>query len=1275
MLHPGCQQEGKFTKKQQLPLPAAWSRNSRPQSPQVPSRKSTKSVHGDLKGTKKHLTGMQKVEIVKSIWQVNMPLLHSNGPVDTAMEYFNKIDCPRMAGARFEPRQTNSRFSHRGAHTKSLYGERTKPGRPRIHRNMTTVKSGLFREQLSTVRGSHVPLAHYTHVPAAPEHPAQFPERTLAKIKTSGLHHPKIKTESTSPAPKEQMWSYSLERNVPSPLARHASALPPLAASQSQSYYFIPAKIGQSSVYDRSPYQNSPALGSGASTSGFSAGLTPNINGFISSRTSIEDSPDVISPTNTSDGVSPTQGYDLISPISAGVFDDCPRLKRTPTFIKQRSIRESQMKPLPPAPGMPVAPLVIRRGTLVKPLDMPRPQSRVDEPVFLPQNPKPSDLDSLDEAFRRSGLLEDEHSRARSPSLQEATEQLEKQLSRMSSAASLIKDLPDFGQEASQDRDSSTSTREEAMSLVQDAHAKTLHTTKSHLDALSRFSSVKKSSSYIGAKDFALRRSITLSAHNLCEAQNNVQQLKHHHSCDNISKISLPTSSHSRSISLESSPPVSCGPFRTLSRREPSIEHPARLRLPRMRATEHPSEAARELVNLSVVVESPCESDNRTDSMDDQASSSTAEDRSPGPSSSDAEESHQRPPTPEGQPLVEQSPPEQLALFPKLLEIYTASCAPSRASRVPEQPINNISAVAAEKIVLRILQSVGTLEELFNLAVLNRAFYSIFKKNELLLIKGTLFRMSPAAWELREMSPPWEDDDYDVGIVDRPVPEYTPDLYIRHYMRDLCTMVSLKWLILVRCESLLRPETIRALAGQDEERSAEVDDAFWRVWTFCRLFGCGKGREEDIVAQADWLSGGSRARSHNRNSSTLLTCPLAVDSVLFDPPSGFAGGNQGGLTATQLYDMMEIWTCLGVLVQGFYGKNDEAREYGVFDSLGVKAGDRAEEDALLESWTQYLLTLGPSAILTLSSLNPDTPIETMFARAQSLGWTKWTSPTKANSGSNRSFLKEAVSRVYDNRLVRGKEVPRFQTPNLQQSQSPQIARPSSPGRRPRSYSAGASIPKQRRREFARELRRRRQEMKEQAQSKLLAQDTEERPISKFQEVIQRLNGSPSNPTSSDSRSKILQPTSAPSNRNHTATPTTPAIHIAPRGPSPEAEEKISQGRHPSPAPYQRRSRTPVPTFIDPADKALHKLVYELGFNESDAKWALKCTDTGLSLDVEAAIELLLPKSGIGSDTVGGCGRGCTLNGHSPPSCPKFHVKKSRTTAGTGLLHRPTWRWA
>ncbi|KMU91909.1 hypothetical protein CIHG_09690 [Coccidioides immitis H538.4] len=372
--------------------------------------------------------------------------------------------------------------------------------------------------------------------------------------------------------------------------------------------------------------------------------------------------------------------------------------------------------------------------------------------------------------------------------------------------------------------------------------------------------------------------------------------------------------------------------------------------------------------------------------------------------------------------------------------------------------------------------------------------------------------MSPAAWELREMSPPWEDDDYDVGIVDRPVPEYTPDLYIRHYMRDMCTMVSLKWLILVRCESLLRPETIRALAGQDEERSAEVDDAFWRVWTFCRLFGCGKGREEDIVAQADWLSGGSRARSHNRNSSALLTCPLAVDSVLFDPPSGFAGGNQGGLTATQLYDMMEIWTCLGVLVQVFYGKNDEA-----------------------QSWTQYLLTLGPSAILTLSSLNPDTPIETMFARAQSLGWTKWTSPTKANSGSNRSFLKEAVSRVYDNRLVRGKEVPRFQTPNLQQSQSPQIARPSGPGRRPRSYSAGASIPKQRRREFARELRRRRQEMKEQAQS------------------------------------------------------TTPAIHIAPRGPSPEAEEKISQGRHPSPAPYQRRSRTPVPTFIDPADKALHKL--------------------------------------------------------------------------------------
>lgn len=254
---------------------------------------------------------------------------------------------------------------------------------------------------------------------------------------------------------------------------------------------------------------------------------------------------------------------------------------------------------------------------------------------------------------------------------------------------------------------------------------------------------------------------------------------------------------------------------------------------------------------------------------------------------------------------------------------------------------------AAEGVLLRILQNIDNLQDLFNAAVINRAFYRIFKKHELPLIKNTLFRMSPAAWELREMSPPWNTDQSQATELDAPVPEYTPSLYLRHYSRDLYTMAALKSLILVRCDSFLRPETASALAGLDETRSVEIDEAFWRVWTFCRIFGCGKGREVDLVGQVDWLTGGRLAKSGRQETELPLSDPFGTNSALFDPPYGFSKGNGEGLTSKELYDMTEIWTCLGALLQIFHGKRKEARKFGVFDNFVVRAGDIAQEEAAL----------------------------------------------------------------------------------------------------------------------------------------------------------------------------------------------------------------------------------------------------------------------------------------------------------------------------------------
>lgn len=251
-----------------------------------------------------------------------------------------------------------------------------------------------------------------------------------------------------------------------------------------------------------------------------------------------------------------------------------------------------------------------------------------------------------------------------------------------------------------------------------------------------------------------------------------------------------------------------------------------------------------------------------------------------------------------------------------------------------------ISADAAEQVLLHILKGLDNLEDLFAAALVSKGFYRTFKRHELFLLKHAIWKMSPAAWELREMSIPY-------GELDSGLKDYTPALYFRYYVQDLLTMVELKAMILESCKSFLRPETISGLAGETE-RSAMIDEAFWRVWTFCKIFGCYTQRDEDIVGQMDWLKGGVIAGQSSDTRTLALTDELARNSVLFNPPNGFARGNgKQGLSAEELYDMIEIWTCLGVLVRGYHGKRNEAREYGVYDRCNVTLGDIISENAML----------------------------------------------------------------------------------------------------------------------------------------------------------------------------------------------------------------------------------------------------------------------------------------------------------------------------------------
>ncbi|KAJ5465342.1 uncharacterized protein N7458_001028 [Penicillium daleae] len=537
-----------------------------------------------------------------------------------------------------------------------------------------------------------------------------------------------------------------------------------------------------------------------------------------------------------------------------------------------------------------------------------------------------------------------------------------------------------------------------------------------------------------------------------------------------------------------------------------------------------------------------------------------------------------------------QLPPEQIyelvATPPSL-----TSMIPAMFIERPHMPVDFLIEIP-DHLVILIMERIDSLDDLFNFVLVNKRFYHIFKHRELSFIKGALFRMSPPAWELREMSPPWKNEWQFLPEPDTPLPEYTPELYLGRYACDIYTLVQLKSMILVHCSPFLRRDTVKGLSGVDTVRAEEVDDALWRIWTFCRIFGSGKGRENDLEGQMDWLKGGPKARS-SFGASSIVTAPFDMNNVLFEPPEGFARGNSvAGLSAKQLYDMTEIWTCLEVLLQPLHGKSVEARNVGIFQGLDILDGDTVREETALEEWTSYMLTLGLSAVLTLSSLWPAEATTATFSKAQSSGLTKW-EPTETET-SRSTFLKKAVSRVYE-------ELERF----LASSSAERIACP-----QPQSL--------QRHNQFQEELRNRRLHGPPSREKAPGTSFADERPMSEFSTIVHYLNvatpcdAPPVPPVPSLSFDRLSSSTAASVGRR---TPSrTPPRFIIPESNLPISCSPLLQ---PALAPPPRR-----PWVQDPVDRAIAHLVNELGYNVDDVKWALKITDTGERIDVDAAKQLL-----------------------------------------------------
>lgn len=285
-------------------------------------------------------------------------------------------------------------------------------------------------------------------------------------------------------------------------------------------------------------------------------------------------------------------------------------------------------------------------------------------------------------------------------------------------------------------------------------------------------------------------------------------------------------------------------------------------------------------------------------------------------------------------------------------------------------------------------------------------------------------------------------------------------------------------------------------------------------------------------------------------------------------------------------------------------------------------------------------------MLSISSLCPAESAETTFRRAQKLGLTKW-SPTETGA-SRASFLKEAVSRAYKER-TRDYLQPKQQKTSIVDSGN---ASPDSPQSSPNGSTRDASVYQQKIPVdgFPWESPDDQPPQYSEQPDSPNGAATELSPISNYPSVMNRLEDQWRREALSASGSSIVPDMQRVSGTN---------VFVP-----------ISTSRPMSTVPYLG-SLIEQPTsgqILDPADEAIYRMVYQLGFTEDDAKWALKITDTGDSVKPDAAVNLLLRerKKRERGNRFSKLKRGSSNMDH-PPGTPLLDPKS--------LSNAPGWRWA
>ena len=615
--------------------------------------------------------------------------------------------------------------------------------------------------------------------------------------------------------------------------------------------------------------------------------------------------------------------FSIISPVTAGVFDDTASLRKLSTSSRVPSGSERRNKPLPKTPSIRLAPLSV-----------PRNPSRTSSPPEIKVS-KPTD---------KSGSVQSPESSTRSPSLHQAAEELEDVLAGIttqSQASSEYKEVLQDPLQISRGKGDMIPTRP-APTPPAKSPARALYQQRLEKERASeRARQAKKAEKHRMLFSFPVPGFVR--RHN--PSRTHLRSLS-------SSNMRSEMTSHSLQASelkdINETPRKDSTTVPTCSGYEPP-QHP--LRRPSSFGSER--ELRQNLPRLQTAIDiEPIQPFDSFLTGPNPFARGGDRNKNPPKSKRNKNKTKNNGPSSQKSRPTTGFPPEMTG--PGTHMVYELEASPLPKPNIEDggktPSDGTFPADAPDEVILSILNNSSSLDDLFNFAVINRQFYRVYKSQELQLMKKVLFNMCPPAWELREMSPPWDTEWQMLVDPDAQVPEYTPAIYLRRYAEDIFTLAQLKSLILARCATFLRHDTIRGLAGIDATRAEEVDEAFWRIWTFCRIFGCGKNREDNLDGQIDWLNGGLLATGQDCARTSAVATPFSMTNVMFEPPAGFGRGNKGGLSQSQLYDMTEIWTCLSVLLQPIHGKCAEAREVGIFDGFNIAEDDHAmEEETLGES--------------------------------------------------------------------------------------------------------------------------------------------------------------------------------------------------------------------------------------------------------------------------------------------------------------------------------------